>query len=166
MKDINSSDKKDILLAALEERYSAMRIIRERVQVVSVWALGLMVATAGWLVQSNMPIKFEHKVLYVMVLGVSFWVLRFKYFNDLQKGFLSQQRVTIRIEKSLGLYTPGLFDDKNDTIFPIKWECAGDNDGNGKFFASTYLMLYVGIIILVLAILFQPDHVTHLHCLW
>jgi hypothetical protein len=166
MKDVTHSDKKDILIAALEERYEAMRVIRERVQSVGVWALGLMVATAGWLIQAGIVLTSEQKLLYVIALGVAFWALRFKYLDDLTRGFSAQQRVAVRIERALCLYAPGVFDDSDESIYPQKWEQAGSTNGDGKFFASTYLLLYIGIAILMLTILLQPEHQMFVHYGW
>jgi nitrogen fixation-related uncharacterized protein len=158
MKDASHSDKKEILVAALQERYEAMRVIRERVQSIGLWSLGIMLAAAGWLMQSETFIAPKQKLLYIIALGVAFWALRFKYLDDLEKGFSKQQRVAVRIEKALGLYTPGEFDEEEKPIYPQEWEKAGSEGGNGKFFASTYLLLYIGVAILALAILLQPEY--------
>ncbi len=163
MKDASYTDKKDILIAALEERYEAMRVIRERVQGVGVWALGLMVAASGWLVQSDAFIAPGRTLFYLIALGVVLWALRFKYFGDLQKGFSAQQRVAVRLEKALGLYTPGAFDEEEDSIYPKKWEQAGSANSDGMFFSSTYLLLYIGVVILALALLLQSEY-TFLFC--
>ena len=120
MKEANQSDKKDILIAALGERYEAMRVIRERVQSIGLWALGLMLAAAGWLVQSDVLILPKQKLLYIAALGVALWALRFKYLDDLHKGFSAQQRVAARLEKTLGLYTSRIFDDSGESILPPK----------------------------------------------
>ncbi len=161
MKEANHSDKKDILIAALEERYEAIRVIRERVQSIGLWALGFMLAATGWLVQSDVFISPKQKLFYTVALGVAFLALRFKYLDDLQKGFAAQQRVAVRLEKTLGLYTSGVFDESGESIYPQKWEQAGNDNGDGKFFTSTYLLLYIGIAILALAILLQPNHAIY-----
>ncbi|HWO07253.1 MAG TPA: hypothetical protein VNM40_01560 [Candidatus Paceibacterota bacterium] len=166
MKDANNADKKDVLITALEERYEAMRTIRERVQSVGLWALGIMLAAAGWFVQSGTLIAPKQKLLYIIALGVAFWALRLKYLDDLEKGFSKQQRVAVRIEKALGLYAPGVFDEEEKSIYPQEWEKAGSEGGDGKFFAHTYLLLYIGITILVLAILLQPEYHTFFFSRW
>ncbi|NUQ57387.1 MAG: hypothetical protein HUT38_02800 [Candidatus Paceibacter sp.] len=158
MKNTNDNYKKDVLIAALEERYEAMRIIRERVQNIGVWALGFMVAVAGWISQSDSFIALEWKFFYLIALGVAFWALRFRYLSDLKKGFSIQQRVVVRLEKALGLYTPKTFDDLEDPIYPKKWEQAGNAEGDGKFFSSTYLLLYIGFAILAFAMFLQSEH--------
>jgi len=164
MNNASHSDKKDILIAALEERYEAMRVIRQRVQGVSVWALGLMVAAAGWLIQTDVFISSEQKLLYILGLSLAFWVLRFKYFDDLQKGFLKQLHVAARLEKALGFYSSGEFNDSKEPIYPKEWEHAGGKNGRGNFFSSTYLLLYVGVAILVVAILLHSGY--HPHHFW
>src|SRR3989338_7046848 len=109
MKEANHSDKKDILIAALEERYEAMRVIRERVQSIGIWSLGLMLAAAGWLIQSDSFVSPERKLLYLFGVGAAFIALRFKYLDDLERGFEGQQKIAVRLERALGLYTPGVF---------------------------------------------------------
>lgn len=159
-----NTDKKDVLISALEERYKALHVIRERVQSIGVWALGLMTAAAGWLLQGDIWLNPGRKFLYLVVLGITFWALRFKYLEDLQKGFVSQLQVAVRIEEALGLYESGVFDRLKKPIYPTKWKKAGGKHGDGKFFSSTYLLLYIGIAILAGSILLSrggPRHFWH-----
>jgi hypothetical protein len=157
MKKFSQTYKKDILIAALEERYEAMHVIRERVQSICVWTLGLMVTAAGWLMQNDIFIPPSRILFYLVALCVVLWTLRFKYLSDLQRGFSSQQRVAARLESALSLYTPGVFDKAKDSIYPKRWEHAGSGNSEGKFFSSTYLLLYIGVVILSLALMFQAD---------
>lgn len=163
MKGASNIDKKNILIAALGERYEAMRVIRDRVQNIGVWALGIMLAASGWLVQSEVFIAPGRLLLYLLALGVVLWALRFRYLGDLQKGFSEQQRVTVRLEKALGLYMPGVFDDEADSIYPKKWEQSGRVGSDGKFFSGTYLLLYIGVVILAISLSLQSEN-TFLFC--
>jgi|GEM_PF-3107883 len=93
-----------------------------------------------------------------------FYALRFRYLEDLKRGFKKQQQVAVRLEKALGMYEPNFFDkNEEDPIYPKAWQDAGNKDGNGKFFQSTHLLLYVGFVFLVLSIILtcvEDNHPT------
>lgn len=59
----------------------------------------------------------------------------------------------MRLEKSLGLFTSGVFDDGDDAIYPEPWKDAGSDQGEGKFFRTTYLLLYIGAFFLIASVL-------------
>jgi hypothetical protein len=161
---IDKEQKISILLATLAERYNAQHIIRERVQNIGIWALGLLLGAGGWLIQSGVELSSSKKLIFIIGILVAFIALRFKYISDLQIGFKSQQVRAIRIEKTLGLFTPGIFDSESDSIYPTEWEHAGTGKGGGKFFDTTYLLLYIGIIFLIVTILLSgvPHHSVEL----
>lgn len=150
-----TEEKIQLLTSALEERYEALHIIRSRVENMGIWSLGILLATGGWFFQTDISFTPFEKLLLIVVILVAFLILRFRYLADLNKGFKSQQRVTVRLEKSLGLYEKGVFDDEADSIYPEGWQNAGKEDGEGRFFQTTYLLLYTGVAFLILAILFQ-----------
>jgi hypothetical protein len=156
----NDEQKVSILTSALDERYASMRAIRDRTQSVCVWALGIMLAAGGWLMQSDVTIIPFQKLVYIVGIVVAFAALRFNFLADLYKGFQSQQRAGVRIEKALGMFIPKVFDDEESSIYPESWKSAGAADGEGKFFASTYLLLYIGTAFLLLAVLVHavPQH--------
>lgn len=163
MQNLNNSEKTDVLLTALNERYASLRAIRDRIQTICVWALGLMLAAGGWLIQSDITLSPPQKLLYIVGIAVAFIALRFHFLADLYRGFQSQQRTAVRIEKSLGLFTLKIFDEEESSLYPKEWTRAGEPDGEGKFFASTYLLLYIGVGFLVLTILVHAG--PHLHFL-
>lgn len=152
---INTEQKVSILVSALEERYHSLHVIRERVQNVGVWSLGLLLTASGWLIQSETSFTLHQKTLLLLGVLVSFYVLRFRYLEDLQKGFKNQQRIVARLEKTLGLFTSGFFDAEEEPIYPKSWEDTGKGEGDGKFFQTTYLLLYVGFAFLAFAIFFS-----------
>lgn len=149
----DNEQKVSILVSGLEERYKSIHAIRDCIQNICVWALGLMLAASGWLIQSDVQFTSCQKFLYIVGIVVAFWALRFNFLADLYKGFQSQQRVAVRLEKSLGMFAPKVFDDEETTLYPKEWESAGSSNGGGRFFASTYLLLYIGVAALILAIL-------------
>ncbi len=156
MKDLTSSEKVTVLLAALQERYEALRSIRARVEGIGLWSLGLLLAGAAWIVQSDAVIGRYEKVLYIAGILVGICVLRCYYLSDLAKGFKGQQKVTVRLEKVLGLYEHGTFDDTEEGVYPIAWKKAGMEDGDGRFFKTTYILLYTSAVLLIAVILLAP----------
>lgn len=151
---ITDENKNAILLAALEERYTSIRTIRERVQNIGVWTLGLLLGAGGWTLKNQNIFNTSEKILVVIGIMTAVAVLCFYYLEDLRKGFNSQLRTAARLEKTLGLFSVGLFDDENDPLYPKKWEASGAAGGDGRFFHSTYVLLAIGAIFLVATILF------------
>ncbi len=152
---IDDNKKIDVLLSALEERYASLHKIRERVQSVCLWALGLLLGAGAWLMQSDVILSALQKAFVIVIILVAFVILRFVYLNDLYKGFTSQQRVAARLEKALYLYAPGIFNDSDKPLYPQEWERAGTGENEGNFFRSTYILLYFGIAFIILAIIFN-----------
>ena len=144
-----------ILISALEERYKSIHTIRERVQSIGVWVLGIMFAAGGWLLQSEIGMTFLQKLIAIAGVYAAFRVLRFSYLTDLNKGFKAQQKVAARIETTLGLFSVGAFDDQETPIYPEGWGNAGKENGEGKFFSTTYLLLRVGLIFLIVSVIFS-----------
>src|SRR3989344_7359288 len=153
MKDFIEGQKVEILISALEERYEALRAIRERVQSVGIWALGILFAAGAWLMQSNMSLSAFQKELLVIAVAVMYAALRYNYLKNLSMGFKNQQRVAARLEKTLGLFTQGVFDADEGSVYPEQWTSAGTEKGDGKFFQTTYMLLFIGTIFLIAVIL-------------
>lgn len=151
---MQSENKINILITALEERYEALRVIRSRVENMGFWSLGLLLGAGGWIIQSGMMLTRTEKATYFIGVTFAFLVLRFGYLEDLAKGFKGQQRAAVRIEKALKLYEPRFFDDSDESIYPPEWEHAGTGKGAGKFFDTTFNLLYIGFGFLLIAILF------------
>lgn len=153
MDKITQEQKVQILLHALEERYKSIHTIRDRVQNVSLWVLGLFVTAGGWLLQSSNTFLVKEKVFFGLAILVSVIVLRAFYLNDLEKGFKAQQRIQAKIEEALGLCSPGIFTDAS--IYPKEWTASGTKKGKGNFFFHNYLLIYLGTAILLLCIFFR-----------
>lgn len=154
MKDLNPDKKIDILISALEERYSSMHKIRDRVQSIGIWVLGGLIAASAWIFQNEIVFRPNQKFIYIIAILVALYVLRFIYLEDLSKGFKGQQQIAVKLEKSLGFFTPNFFDDASEnSMYPEKWQKAGTPDGDGKFFNSSYILIYTGVVFLILSIL-------------
>ncbi len=160
---INNNEKIDILKTSLEERYLSIHKIRDRVESVSLWTLGAFVSAGGWLIQSDITLSSTERILSVLGAVMVLVVIRFFYLSDLEIGFKRQLQVASEIEESLGLYTPGIFNDKESPIYPKEWRMSGTPTGGGNYFKSTNSLLYAGTIFLVAVILLKcsPQNFHH-----
>lgn len=147
-----TKDKLIILLNALDERYKSMHIIRERVQVISIWILGFLITGSAWIYQSEICfILIEKVILVIIVLCV--WVALIKfYFNDLEKGFNSQRRIAAKLERALGFYEKGYFLNDKKNFYPKEWQYSGEKNSEGKFISNTLNLIAIGFVLLILSI--------------
>lgn len=154
MKTIIPKDKKiEILCFQLGERYRAMHEIRNRVQNISLWLLGLFATGGGWFMQANIILNGLQKVLLGLVVAVVYSVIRFYYLYDLDKGFINQRKITAKIEDCLGLYSNNVYTKKS--VFPDDWKCMETKNMKGNYFSTNYVMIGLGTMILLLGILLQ-----------
>lgn len=151
--DINIESKIEILKTVITERYAAVHTIRSRVQEISLWSTGLLVAASGWLFQSETLLEDSEKIVLVVFIGGAYLILRYVYFADLEDGFTGQQQTLAKVEKALRLYTPGFFTDDGSSLYPESWSKAGTTGGEGKFFRTNYALLQFGIFAFVSAVL-------------
>ena len=149
--NINDDKKVDVLLSALEERYSAIHKIRSRLQNLSIWALGIFFAASGWLFQSDVYFQKYEQVTLLVGLTILILVLFKTYMKDLEKGFKGQQTVAAKIENELGFYVEGVLSEKQ--LYPSSWKDAGTDKGEGKYFDTNRKLLLVGALALALTIL-------------
>lgn len=154
---LGNQEKVSILLSALEARYRALDAIRDRVQSVGIWALGLLLAATGWLVQKSAILAGDQTAVFCTGVTAGWIVLRLVFLADLQKGFRVQQTVAAGLEDRLGLYAPGRFGSESEAAYPEAWRQAVAKGGRGRFFQSSYLMLDVGVVMLLLAILSRSE---------
>jgi hypothetical protein len=145
------SDKITVLLNCLQERYKAIHIIRARVEQTCTWAIGLLVVAAGFFIDRNISLSWHQKLYTTVSLLLVFAVLKFFFFKDLEKGFKSQMRVAAHIENQLGLYQENNYG--TNPVYPLSWLKAGQEKCEGRFFRSSYLLLYTGFLILIGAII-------------
>lgn len=146
--------KTQVLLEALKERYQALHKIRERVQNTSYWTLGFLITASGWIIQSS-TLSLNQKSFITFLILAGYMLVRFMYLPDLLKGFQSQQKVTVRIEKALGLFNKNLFTDEKEAIYPESWKKSGNTDGEGKYFITNYRMIDIGVLVFLIALWFQ-----------
>src|SRR4051812_1227616 len=82
--NLAQEEKVQVLLHALSERYNAIHVIRDRVQNVCLWTLGLFITAGGWLLQSDKSLRATDKILFSIAIVVSVAVLRIFYLRDLE----------------------------------------------------------------------------------
>lgn len=150
--EIDNAEKINILLSGLQERYNALHIIRARVENTCTWTLGILVVLSGFFIDKNVSLTTTQSIFIIASLIAVLVVLRFFFLRDLEKGFKEQFKVVVNIEKALSLYKEGAYCD--GTVYPNKWEKSGQDRCDGRFFKSSYWLLYVGFAILIVAILF------------
>lgn len=144
--------KIQILLAVAEGRHKAIHIMRERVQKMCTWIMGIFLAVAGWIMKENISLLPIQKGVLVGVIVIIVLVIHLSYLKDIMQGFKVQQRVLARIEDALKLYEPGVYDDKESGLFPNIWKQAGSNEGSGRFFANNLYLIYIGAVSLIVSI--------------
>jgi len=146
------NNETELLLFALKERYESMHKIRERAQSVGFWSLGLFLSASVWFFKNGFAFNGSQKIFIIIGLSLGFYVLKDVYLRDLLKGFKNQQIIAVKIEDKLGYYS--ILKEKGSikSIYPINWKKSGTEEGNGHYFDSTFSLLYVGFIFLLLSI--------------
>ena len=145
----------EILLFALKERYESQHTIRERVQGVGFWSLGLLLSSGVWFLKSDYIFDDLQKAIIVIGVSLGFYVLKYKYLSDLLKGFKTQQEVAVKIEDRLGYFSTIKEKDSDKPIYPLDWKKSGTKKSGGKFFNSTFYLLYIGFGFLLISIIFN-----------
>lgn len=147
--EIEKNKKVDILLMALKERYDSIHKIRDRVQAIGIWTLGILVGIGGWLIQSDVILTIFQKIISIGAVMASYCAIQYYYFKDLNKGFKGQQRAAVKIEKALGFFTPKFFNDEDKSFYDQKWEMAGTDEGEGNFFSTSDLLILIGVCFVI-----------------
>jgi hypothetical protein len=131
-----------ILLAALQERYNSIHIIRERVQNMSLRIMGILFWSSGWIIQSNICLSLCEIIFAVIATGVLRFILK-EYFKDLKKWFENQRDVAARLEIKLGFYSG------STSLYPVDRK----TPKSGKFFEKNWRLVNYGFIIFIISLL-------------
>lgn len=146
---MQKKEKIEILLKCLDERYQAIHTIRERLQNISIRILWILFWCSWFLFQANMYICRFEKILILLVIRISFYILQKYYIEDLKKWFNTQRKVAAEIEKSLWLYKPWEFSDDKKTIYPKeRYECK-----EWFFFRNNSIIIALWFILFSLSII-------------
>lgn len=143
---MNDEGKKDVLLALLQERYTASHNMRDRSMQFAFWVLGLGTGLA-WLLITETSLSFYQKIMLSVIL-VLFWLLSFLVEWAIDRGFDTNRRVTITIEDALHLFDAGAYV-ADRSILPTSYR------NTKKTWSSHFLWIHVliGAMFVVLAVL-------------
>jgi len=151
--EIDESEKIDILLNLLNERYSASHKIRERSLRLTIWILGLAVAFI-WILVSGTSLTLHQKWILTVIVavlgGVSFW-----FVYALERGFDKNREVMIDLEEALGCYQEGLYIDSK-ALYPNEYKQL-NNKSRFSHFKSIYILTIPIAILIILLIWFKPS---------
>lgn len=154
MINLTNSEKVNVLLSALNERYKATHEIRNRVFNTCTWVMGIFIAITGWIIQAKIILNTAQKLFILSILLLIFIIIRFFYLHDLEKGFKNQFRIASRLEEILGFYQKDAFIKSDKPLFPESWKQSGNDKCDGKYFRSSYMLLYFAVLALSSAIIF------------
>ena len=107
MMQLSDDQKLPILLAELQERYSASHKIRERSIQFTLWISGMAIGL-GWLLISQQALAFSQRVALTLLIlalfaGTLFFVM------GLRRGFRENREAMIRSERALGMHDSGVY---------------------------------------------------------
>lgn len=157
---MESNDLKiQILISALEERYRAQHIIRERTYKFCTWTLGVFLIVGGWFATGNATLDGQISVVLAVSLVIIVMIVRRTFLRDLEIGFNGQMRAAANLEEMLHLYDPAYFGSDKTEIYPPAWRNAGTSQHGGNFFRVNFLLLYVGTAALLISWIVNYLHI-------
>lgn len=138
---------KEILLQGLEERYSSIRIIRERVYNITIWSLGVLLALGWGIVQMDKSYTCCQKTFFIVILFSAGIVLYDFYLKDLESGFYKQREIAAKLEKELWFF---IKTKDRGPLYPEEWI----TPQKGHFFRNSYIVIGFWMFVVMLTILF------------
>lgn len=112
-----SKDKKiDILMNLLKERYEASHKMRERSYKFAIWILGFAIAVI-WLLVSGLSLGVPQKIMLTLFVAIS-GLLTWNFLKSIDKGFVNNREVMIRIEEALGCYDENVYVENSSLLPP------------------------------------------------
>lgn len=150
--ELDEKDKLQILLVTLQERYKSIHTMRNRVQNICTWILGIFLFFSGLLIKFDLGLTLGQKFLFSIFLLIAYYAVKCRYIKDIENGFNSNLRVAARIEKTLKLYESNFYDSLNSSLYPDKWQHAGTEHSEGNYLNNSYWLLRIGTIFLLIAI--------------
>lgn len=151
---VSEEQKVEILLAALAACYVAIDKIRDRVENISLWIMGLQFAAAGWLLQSQQHFSCLEKGVLLVTLFLAISFIRYRYFENLEKGFIGQRKTAVRIAETLHLYEKGYYG-HSESMYPQEWTDIDGPKKQGHYFKNSFILLWIGTAFLAVAIVFS-----------
>ena len=132
------------LLIGLQERYSSIRSLRDRIQSITLWLLWILLWVSGWIIQSKTHFKCNEKLFFIIAIFITLVIFYF-YFEDLKKWAVSQINASSRIEDELWFF------DWNNPIYPLSRKT---QKTDRSFLRFHYIILVFWFVVLVSTILY------------
>ncbi len=107
MNELSDDLKAQVLLAELQERYSASHKIRERSIQFTLWISGMAIGI-GWLLISQKVLVVSQRVALTLLI-VALFAGTIYFMMGLLRGFRKNREAMIRSERALGMYDPGMY---------------------------------------------------------
>ena len=148
---INEDNKIDILRDLLKERYEASHKMRDRSLKFAIWVLGFGIALI-WILLSGLSLGLVQKIIltiFVVIVGFLTGI----FLKSIDKGFVNNRKVMIRIEEALGCYENGVYVE-NGPLFPNEYKDLSKK--NTAHFTSIYYWLVVMGLVLISVIWLGP----------
>jgi hypothetical protein len=107
MNELSDELKAQVLLAELQERYSASHKIRERSIQFTLWISGMAIGL-GWLLISQKALVVSQRVALTLLI-VALFAGTIYFMMGLLRGFRKNREAMIRSERALGMYDRGIY---------------------------------------------------------
>ena len=136
--------KNEVLLVALQEKYSSIAAMRERIQSITLRLMWILLAVSGWLLQTTLKFKCNEKIYILVVILISM-IIFYNYFENLKSWVIDQRDTVSKIEHKLWFFNG------NDSIYPNK---RNEKNKDWPFLEHHYSMLIFGYIVLIISIIY------------
>lgn len=139
------SDDKDAKLTIISSIYSAMisiaQELRRSAERLAIWASGLMLVLAGWLVTGKLQLGFQQKIV-VSAAMLLFGLVALLIVWALQQRYRGVAQVIRRINELQMAHKTGAYF-KDETLFPVEWQYYGAKKWKEPIFRISYLSVSV-----------------------
>ena len=145
-------DKKfDVLMAQLQERYTALHKMRDRSMQFVLWILGFAFGMAWLLIREDSLSPVQKGIVVFLIIVIS--LISFVFVHGIARGFRNNRDILVRLESTIGLYEPGFYGPK-DSVLPKsfsekKARCT-------DHFNTLYLLMAAVFLLLLLLTFINP----------
>lgn len=144
---LKDEHKIQVLLAELQERYSAAHKMRDRSTRFTIWLSGMAVGLA-WLLISHKTLVISQRLALTLLIA-TLWTGAGIVILGLRKGFQSNRRAMIKSEQALGMYETGNYL-KEESLLPASYKHT-NNKWNDHFSTLCIWLCVLALSLLVLA---------------
>ena len=146
MMQLNHDQKQQVLLAVLQERYSASHKIRERSIQFTMWISGMAILL-GWLLITERALGLSQRVaLTLLILPLFAGTIHF--ISGLARGFRKNREVMIICERALGLHDSGIYL-KDCPLLPTEYNRTKRKWSDHFFTLTVWLILMAGALFML-----------------